>query len=60
MLIIITIISVLVGINFILLIFSCNKTTKKEVPTSKVKAKDITPKPTIQHSPSSNLAPTGS
>ncbi len=56
-LIITTILSILVVFNFLLLIFSCNKTTKKEI--HKEKAQVIKARHTIQHS-SSHLAPTGS
>lgn len=57
MFIIFTILSFLIGVNFLLLMFSCNKTTKKEMP--KVKGKIIKTEPTIQYT-SSQLAPTGS
>ncbi len=58
MIVIITIVlSILVGINFLLLTISCNKTTKRE--TTKEKAQVIKVNPTIQHT-SGQLAPTGS
>ncbi len=57
MLITITILSILVGVNFLLLAFSCNKTTKKVTPKENVKV--IKPSTAIQQA-SSHLAPTGS
>lgn len=51
------ILSILVAVNFLLLAFSCNKTTKREVKKEKIRS--IKPKTTIQHS-SGELAPTGS
>ena len=57
-LIITAIISVLVCINFLLLIFSCNKTTKRIKRNSEVEV--IKVKPTISQQSSRQLAPTGS
>lgn len=57
MFLIITIISILITLNFLLLFFSCNKTTKKVV--SKEKVKKIKQKPAVQHT-TNQLAPTGS
>lgn len=54
-LIITIVLSVLVGFNFLLLMFSCNKTTKRENPKEKV----IKVNPTIQNI-TNHLAPTGS
>lgn len=46
----------LVGINFLLLFFSCNKTTKKE----SVRKPKVLKEPTTKQSASSRLAATGS
>lgn len=50
------VLSVLVAFNFLLLIFSCNKTTRKAKPT---KDKVFKANPTLQRT-SNHLAPTGS
>ena len=52
----------LVAFNFLLLFFSCNKITKKEVSKKPQVSKNKQPKPTLVSSqlPSSQLAPTGS
>ncbi len=57
---IILILSVLVAINFLLLFFSCNKTTKKEAIRKPQVIK--TERPTLMSNqlPNSQLAPTGS
>lgn len=47
------IVTALVAINFLLLVFSCNKTTKRK--TKKIKAKSIT-----KQQQEAQLAPTGS
>lgn len=46
---------ILVGFNFLLLLISCNKTTKREIRKEKI----VKDSPTIQHA-SNQLAPTGS
>jgi hypothetical protein len=51
--------SVLVGINFLLLIFSCNKTTKREVSIERKPTFVVTKHPTTTQA-STQLAPTGS
>lgn len=51
------ILSILVSINFMLLAFSCNKTTKREIKQENIRT--INPKTTIQQAPN-RLAPTGS
>lgn len=51
------VLSILVAINFLLLAFSCNKTTKKIVTEEKAIIKPIK---TTKEVPSSQLAPTGS
>ena len=52
------ILSILVGVNFLLLIFSCNNSTKRKTTREKVQVlKPITA--TIQQT-SNHLAPTGS
>lgn len=53
------VLSALVFINFLLLIFSCNKTTKKTQLTTK-KPTFIVTKNTTKPQPSGQLAPTGS
>lgn len=53
------IISVLVAINFLLLIFSCNKTTKRKT-TTEIKPTFIVTKNTTKPQHSTQLAPTGS
>ena len=50
-------VAVLIAINFLLLIFSCNKTTKRKPAKEKVQA--IRPTHSLQHT-SNQLAPTGS
>ena len=50
------ILTVLVAINFLLLFFSCNKTTKKET----VKQPKNVQESSTKQSASSRLAPTGS
>lgn len=52
-------ISVLVAINFILLFFSCNKTTKRKALTEKRPTFVVT-KNTTKTQTSTQLAPTGS
>lgn len=63
MLIIVTLIlSFLVALNFLLLIFSCNKTTKKtskEIPTV-YRTSNIKTAPVTKQLTSTQLAPTGS
>lgn len=56
-LIITIVLSILVGLNFLLLSFSCNKTTKRV--SQKEKTKVIKHTPAIQQT-SNQLAPTGS
>ena len=53
------IISVLVAVNFLLLIFSCNKTTKRKL-TAERKPTFIVTKNTTKPQHSAQLAPTGS
>lgn len=53
------VISVLVAINFLLLIFSCNKTTKRKVTTER-RPTFIVTKNTTKPQHSTQLAPTGS
>ena len=50
-------VSILIGVNFLLLIFSCNKTNKRK--PAKTKLQVIKSTHTIQHN-SNQLAPTGS
>lgn len=51
--------SVLVGINFLLLIFSCNQTTKSKVSMERKPTFVVTKNPTTIQA-STQLAPTGS
>lgn len=53
------VISVLIAINFLLLIFSCNKTTKRAKSVEK-RPTFIVTKNTTSPQPSAQLAPTGS
>lgn len=58
----IIILSILLAINFLLLVFSCNKVPKKQAPKPKVKTQDIPEIPTANPKvlETSQLAPTGS
>lgn len=54
------ILAFLVAVNFFLLFFSCNKTTKKEAPERIQTIKVSKPAMTTTQLPSTQLAPTGS
>ena len=54
------ILSFLVAVNFLLLIFSCNKTTKRAVNTKPHVVKEKTPTLISNQLASAQLAPTGS
>jgi hypothetical protein len=54
------VLSVLIAINFLLLIFSCNKTTKRVKTEEKKQPTFIVTKNTTKQQTSTQLAPTGS
>jgi len=60
MLTITLILSALIVLNFLLLVFSCNKTTKKTIVENPVVIKAVKPQKPTKQLTSTQLAPTGS